>query len=270
MLELDLATIVFEVINFLLLSALLYRFLLQPVLRRVQERAAEKERLMSEIAREREEVAALRADWEERLSRVEAEAAEIISQAEEKARQQSVALRQKSNAEAERILEQAQLEAARWRQQAVAEFHNELLDTILDVSAQVMAQTAPPSLHDALVQQLCDRIWHMGSQEMQHVETIRRSLRDREPTVYVTTARPLTTAQQGQLVRTFTALVDRNVSLEVNRDDDLVAGLRVRLGDLIVENSIIEQVAALREQVAERLNQYGSVEKVAMGAIGHG
>ncbi|MCZ7666917.1 MAG: hypothetical protein M5U34_06695 [Chloroflexi bacterium] len=60
MLDPDLATIIFEIVNFLLLSVLLYYFLLRPVLRRVQERADEKERLMQELAQEREAAAALK------------------------------------------------------------------------------------------------------------------------------------------------------------------------------------------------------------------
>lgn len=220
---------------------------------------------MQEIAQERDAAEAFRADWQAQLGRVETEAAEIISRAEERARQQAKALRVEAYAEAERVLAQAQLEAVRWREQAISEFHDELLDTILDVSAQLMAQTAPPSLHDTLVQQLSDRIWAMGRQDMERVDNIRRSLRDREPTVYVTTARPLTTTQQGQLVRTFTALVDRNVSLKLNTDATLAAGLRIRLGDLVVENTITAQLEDLREQAAETLSK-----TVSVGAAGSG
>ncbi|HEC33912.1 MAG TPA: hypothetical protein ENI37_04275, partial [Chloroflexi bacterium] len=61
-------------------------------------------------------------------------------------------------------------------------------------------------VHDSLVQQLSDRIWELGRSEMERVETFRRSLGDRAPTAYVTTARPLSPEQQGLLARTFTAL----------------------------------------------------------------
>ena len=57
MLELDLTTIIFEIINFLVLTVLLYRFLFQPVMRNVKARAVEKERLLTELTREREKLA---------------------------------------------------------------------------------------------------------------------------------------------------------------------------------------------------------------------
>lgn len=253
MFDLDLATIAFEIVNFLVLSALLYRFLLQPVMRRIEERAAEKAQLVQDMAQERDEAQALKEQWQAQMEQAGARADEIIGQAEETARQQAAALRREAYAEAERVLVQAQLEAARWREQTLAEFHDDMLDAILDVSGQVMAQAAPACVHESLLQELSEHIWAMGREDMQRVETIRRSLRDREPTVYVTTARHLTTTQQGELVRTFTALVDRNVSLKIHTDPGLAAGLRIRLGDMVVENSLSGQLDDLREQAAEAL-----------------
>jgi len=50
MLNLDFATIAFQIVNFLALAALLYYLLFRPVMRSVKEREAERERLAREIA----------------------------------------------------------------------------------------------------------------------------------------------------------------------------------------------------------------------------
>jgi len=71
MLNLDWATVIFQVINFLVLVALLNHFLFQPVIRNVAQRTAEKERLLRELAQEREEAARLRAELEERLAKAD-------------------------------------------------------------------------------------------------------------------------------------------------------------------------------------------------------
>lgn len=255
MLNLDWATVIFQVINFLVLVALLNHFLFQPVIRNVAQRTAEKERLLRELAQEREEAARLRAELEERLAKADEEAAAIITAAREQAEAERQALLQEAQAEVERILAEAHADARRWRRQAVDSFHDELLDAILDVSGKVLGRIAPPEMHDALVKQLSDRIWELGRSEMQRVETFRRSLGGREPTVYVTTARPLSPEQQGLLVRTFTALADRHVNLELKVDPTLVAGLRVRLGDTIVDNSVAGQLAELRESVSTALEE---------------
>jgi F-type H+-transporting ATPase subunit b len=255
MLNLDMATIAFQIINFLVLAALLYRFLFRPVMRGVKERADEKERLAHEMAREREEAAQLRAELEGRLAHAKEEAAAIIAQAGEQAEAERKELLYEVQAEAERLLVEAHTDAHRLRQQAVDEFHGDLLDAILEISGQVIGRTAPPELHDALVQQLNDSIWELGRSEMQRVEAFRRSLGDRDPTAYVTTARPLSPEQQGLLARTFTALADRHVNLEVQTDPSLAAGLRVRMADVVVENSIAGQLAELRETASSALKE---------------
>jgi F-type H+-transporting ATPase subunit b len=253
MLELDPLTIIWQIVNFLLLSTALYFVLFRPVMRSMKEREAEKERIARETAQDRQEAERLRAALEDRLASVEEEAAAIIARANEQAEMERTALLQEAEAEAERILTDAHANADRLGRQTIDEFEGELLDTIMSISGQVIGQASPPEIHDGLVQQLSDRIWEMGRTEMSQVETLRRALGDREPTVHVTTARELTTEQQGLLARTFTALADRHVNLEVTVEPALAGGLRVRLGDMVVDNSIADRLEALRENVSRSL-----------------
>jgi F-type H+-transporting ATPase subunit b len=255
MLNLDIWTVAFQIVNFLALAGLLYYFLFRPVTRSMKARAAEKEQLAREIAQDREAAAQLRAELEARLAHAEEEAAAIIARAQEHAEADRRALLQEAEEEVERVLAEAHADAHRLRSQTADDFQAELLDAILEVSGQVIGQAAPPEVHDALIQQLSDRIWEMGRSEMERVEAFRRSLGERAPTAYVTTARPLSPEQQGLLARTFTALADRNVSLDVGTDPTLAAGMRVRLGDFVVDNSISGQLAELRDGVSQALEE---------------
>jgi F0F1-type ATP synthase membrane subunit b/b' len=255
MLNLDIWTVAFQIINFLALAGLLYYLLFRPVTRSMKKRAAEKERITQEIAQNREAAAQLRTELEVRLEHAEEEAANVIARGNEQAQANQQALLEEAEVEVERILAEAQADAHRLRSQAVEDFHDELLDAILEISGQVIGQAAPPEVHDALVQQLCDRIWELGRSEMERVEAFRRSLGERAPTAYVTSAHPLSPEQQGLLVRTFTALADRDVNLDLSTDPTLAAGIQVRLGDFIVDNSIAGQLAELREAVSGTLEE---------------
>jgi len=255
MLNLDVWTIAFQIINFLALAAALYYLLFRPVMRNVKERAAEKEQLARELGQERQEAARLRAELEARLVHADEEAAAIIATAREQAEAERRALLQEAQAEIERILTEAHADAQRLRRQTVDESHDDLLDAILEISGWAISRTAPPEVHDALVQQLSDRIWELGRSEMEWVETFRRALGDRTPTAYVTTARPLSPEQQGLLARTLTALADRHVNLELKTDPSLAAGIQVRLGDTLVDNSIGGQLTELRETVSKTLKE---------------
>ena len=253
MLSLDLTTIFFEILNFLVLAFLLHRFLFQPVLGKVQARAEEKERLAQAVTRDQAQIASTRAEIETRLAHLEEEGAAIVTAARTEAEAERSLVLQQAQTEADDILAKAHIDAQQWRTQAITNFHDDLLETILSISRQAIQAVAPPELHDTLVRQLNERIWALGRSEIQRVEAIRQSLGERTPTAYVTTAQPLSAEQQTTLIRTFSALADRNVQLETQTDPSLAVGMRVRLGDIMLDNSLDGQLTELQETVSRSL-----------------
>ena len=255
MLNLDLATIAFQAANFLILAGGLYYLLFRPMMSRVRERRAEKREMMEQIREEREEAEQLRDELEMRLSDAEAEADEIVTKAQKRAESDRQQMLEDVEEEIERMLADARDDVRQMRHQAVEEFHDELINAILDVSTEMIEQAAPPELHDKLVGQLADRIWEMGQKEMERVRAFRRSLGERTPTAHVTTAQSLSSEQQGELARTFTALADRNVDIQVRTNPELGAGARVRIGDIVVDNSISGRLENLREEASGALEE---------------
>jgi F-type H+-transporting ATPase subunit b len=253
MLDLDLATIVFQIVNFLILAIGLYFLLFKPMMKSMKERASSRERLMQELEQESTTAVAIRSQLEERLSSAEQEAIKIIEEAREKIEAERVEIQMETQVEVEQILKEAHIDAYRLKRQAINEFYDELLDTVLDVSNQMIARVSPPEAHDALVKQLLDRVWELGRNDMRQVEVLRENLGERTPTVVTITARALTTEQQGQIVRTFSALADRNIHLDLNIEPALGLGLRVRIGDLVMENSIASQLSELKDIVGQAL-----------------
>jgi F-type H+-transporting ATPase subunit b len=261
MLNLDPATIIFQILNFIILAVLLHRFLFDPIMTRAKEHAEKKARLMEELEQDREEMRKVRAELQARLDEAEEEAAEIIAEAQNQAEEERESLLEDAREEAERIIAEAQSTVYQYGRQAIDEFHDEMLEVILDISGLVIGQVAPSDLHESMVRQLNDRIWELGRSEMARVEAFRSALGDRTPTVHVVTALPLSPELQGQLIRTFSALADRNVNLEVEADASLGVGLRVRAGDLVVDNSIAGELDELRESVSKALKEHVADEQ---------
>jgi F-type H+-transporting ATPase subunit b len=255
MLSLDWATIAFQVVNFLVLAAVMYRFVFRPVMGRIQERRAEKAELMEQIREDRQEAERLRQELGERLADAEEQADQIVTEGQKRAEAERQQMLAEVEAEIEHMLADARQDVQQIRQQAVDEFHDELIDTILDVSARVIGQAAPNEVHDRLMKQLTDRIWAMGRQEMERVRAFRRSLGERTPTAYVTTAKSLSSQQQGELARTFSALADRSVDIQMEIDPSLGAGMRVRLADILVDNSIAGRLEQLQGEASQALKE---------------
>jgi len=259
-LNLDWQTIGVQILNFLAFYGALYFLLFKPLLRRVEERKEEQRQLRQELLQEHDEAERLRQNLERRLEDAEEEADEIITQAREQAEAERQRMLEEVEGRIDQILKDARADAQQMRERALEDFHAELVDAILDVSAQVIGQAAPPEVHERLVDQLSERIWEMGRSEMERVEAFRRSLGERTPTANVTVAQSLTAEQQGELARTLSALADRNVDLEITTDPSLAAGIRVRIADMVVENSITGRLDALRDRVSKALKERTSNE----------
>ncbi len=255
LLEIDVATIIFEILNFLVLIWLLNRFVFRPVTEKVKRRADEKQRLLREIKDDREAAAELRSNWESQLANIEEEIETLVAETQARLEDERKALLQETQAEAERILSAARQEATRLQRQALAEFHDELLNAVLDVSKYVIREVTPDETQVTFAQEFIQRIWELGRQEMDRVEAIRRSLLDRTTPIRVQTARPLSAEIRGELARTMSALVDHDVELAIDVEPDLVLGMHVRVGDVIIDNSLASQLDDLRSTVSQKLNE---------------
>lgn len=255
MLDIDLFTVVAEIINFLVLAVALYFILFKPIVKRMDENAKRRAELLTtaeEMNQQAEDNLALivgRLDNLDKEIEVHLENAKSLMQAE------SEALLDATKTEAESILIDAEKEVVKLQQQGIEDFHEKLVNGILNISKQVLTQTTPAEVHDNLVNELIEKIWDMGKQDMHQVRTVRDSLTERTPTVRVASAKALTPDQQRALIRPVSALADRNVNMEIDVDPDLISGIRVHLGDLIVTNNLAVELNNLKTDIANLINE---------------
>lgn len=261
MLDIDIVTILAQILNFLVIAAVLYFLFFKPILQKMNERAAAKEATLANAKEKEQQAEEKLSKIEQRLSDIDSEIETRLEDAYQKAQEEKESLLEATQSEAERILSEAEKEAAKRQQQEMEELQDKLVDTILDISAQILRKTTPDVVHENLVEDLNSEIWDLGKSDMRQVRTIRESLAERTPTVYVTSARELSPEQQRALIRTFSALADSNVNMEIEVEPELIAGIRVRIGDLVVENTLAMELTELKSEVAESLEESADVEK---------
>ena len=256
MLDINIPTIVFEILNFLILAFLLWKLLFKRVVSAVEKRTKEKQALVEELKIKNQEADQVKSELDSQLSHVDDTVNEIVEKAEDQIALNHERMLERAKLEAEQILVEAQTEALTIQRQSMGDYHERILDTIIDVSGQVIGKAAPSELNEIFVREINDTLWNLGRGNIRQVQTLRQSLGDRKPTVYVATAYELSPDQQRLLVRTFSALANRNVSVEIEIDSDLIMGTRIRIGDMIVENSIATRLNDLRDEVRETLNDW--------------
>ena len=260
MLNIDPTQIVAEIINFLVLAVALYFLLFKPTIKRIESRAKEKEELLEGARLKDQEAERKLQEIETRLRNIDTELEQRVEAAYQRAKIESENLLQATQVEAEKILADAEKEAAKRQQHEIEELQEQLVDKILVLSGQILHKTTPESVHEKLIEALNSEIWELGKRDMRQVRTIRDSLVERTPTVFVSSAKDLNPEQQRSLIRTFSALADSNVNMEIDINPELIAGLRVRIGDLVVENNLAMELDELKSEVEKSLGESIDVE----------
>jgi len=255
MLDFDLVTILAEILNFLVLAVALYYLLFKPVVKRMEENAQKKAASLVEAQEKEKQAAKTLAEIEERLANLDIEIEARLQEAYKLAQAESEALLEVTKEEAEKILSEAEIEASKRQLREIQELQEELVNTILNISGQVLIKTTPSVIHDNMIEELLEEIWDLGKSDMRQVRTIRDSLAERTPSVYVASSTELSPDQQRSLIRTFSALADRNVNMEIDIAPELISGVQIRMGDLIVENNLKMELDQLKNEVAEALEE---------------
>lgn len=255
MLEINWVTILWEIINFVVITIALYFLVFKPIVKRSEARAKEKNRIMEEMLKDREEASIKLAEIEKRLNDVDIEIKNITDEAYEQNKVLQNKLLDATRQEANQILQDALLEVR--KEQLVESRHHQsrMVDLVIRLTADTLRKVTPLSVHNALVDELAKKIWDMGKNEMQQVRAIRESLTERIASANVTVAYPLSPEQEMTLVRTFSALADTDVDVSVETDESLVAGLKVRIGDMVIDNSLAAQLAEIQDEVKTTLDQ---------------
>lgn len=258
MLQLDLTNLLFQIINFAVLVFILNRVLFRPLRKKLSER----QRTVSETlqdARDKEaDAERLRRELEEHREEIEQEAEEALQEAQAEAAQQSEALFEEARARLDRMTAEMREDILRQRNEIVAENYEEILDTVIALSASVIQSVTTRRTHDDLVTNFCASIYQLPQAD---VSEYRQLVSGRVPTAFVKTPVALTAEQTQTLEDTLSSLIDRRTKLEIEIDPSLIGGLQVRLADRVIDNSVRKQLDRIRDRVRTDLVSRIGVEQ---------
>ena len=255
MLEIDGATIVLEIINFLIIAVALYFLLFKPVVKRAEKQRIERERLHAELVQDRQEAARILAELNDRKAVFEDELEKIADEMYLRGKQVQDELLEAVRIQAEQIVHEEALEA---RYDGIMNYKSkqvEIVDTIISVSGSTLRKVLPDNVQSELIGMLVKRVWDLGRSDINQVHAIRDSLKDQEPIIRIDTAEEMSIEDKGSLVRTFNALADKDVVLELGLDPTLISGIKVHIGDIILENSIQKHLSGIRKDVVRSVER---------------
>ena len=153
MLELQVSTIVFTVINLLILYVVLKKVLFGRVNRVLQARADLIQQNLSGAEQEKAQADELKAEYEQKLARAHAEAAEIVAQAKTRGAQEYQAIMDQAQDEVRRTQAQAQAQNQADREEMLRSARREVAQLAVMAAAKVAQRELDEQSDRAIAEQ---------------------------------------------------------------------------------------------------------------------
>lgn len=139
MIEFDLWTAIFSVINILVLFFFLKKFLFGRVNAMLEKRAAAVREDLDKASAAQAEADAKKAEYDKALSNADAKAQKIVEDAQKDAQTRANAIIDTAKSQAEQMLETAKENANQEREEILASLESEIADLSLEAASRVMA-----------------------------------------------------------------------------------------------------------------------------------
>ena len=257
--EIDWFTVGAQLVNFVVLFWLLSRFLYRPIVDAVDRREATITERLEAAERREEEAETTRRHYEQLEAELEEareeRLAEARREADEKRRELLEEIRQEVEQTREQWFERLQAEQARF----LDEFTRRLEEQIFGMAEDALEDLADVEVAAKIVDRFVDRL----DEDAGEIDTAVRGLEPGGAPVRVRSSFPLEEEQRERIRRRLTDQGDREIDVDFVTDDDLVAGIEVRVGARRFGWNIRAYLDALRTEFDEMLGAAEMSEEVA-------
>ena len=157
MLDLDLSTIIWEIINFLALTVILYFLVFNPMTKRAEERSIEKAALRAALQKDQMDAEQRLEELDQRLLNLDEEIEKITDQAYINSQNQQKSLLDATHEEARLIMMEAIGQARKEQEVDVKRLQNDLTETVIRISNDTLREVTPAQVHEQLVEEMTRR-----------------------------------------------------------------------------------------------------------------
>ena len=205
-------------------------------------------KITEETARKDQELVA-KAEQAEALSRekvgeAEQKARAIMAQVELEANKSGDAIKDKARLQAEGIIKQAMSAKDQLRLEIETQLQPRSVSLAFRIIRMILKSERHHVLHDGIVNDILDELEKMKAGHWHFPDEMDR--------VQVKTPYPLTAAQQKRLLKAMSVQVGRPMKIEEVAEKDIVAGLVMRGGNVVMDGGLEGRLAEAADAVSSR------------------
>ncbi|MBT3379165.1 MAG: hypothetical protein HN742_13450 [Lentisphaerae bacterium] len=240
MLEFTLTGFVFAIVNFLILAALLYKFLHKPLLDVLEKRRAAIEGAQRKAREAQEAAEKLKQDCDARLAGMEEERDELLAAARRDAATARDNLLEAARNEAERELAGLKRDWDRREREAADALQGALVETSLELVRQILQRLTDANVERKLLDALLAELVQLKDSDHSPADLFAA-----DTAVRVVSATPLSDGDRTRVSDTITGLADAPPTINFSEDASLIAGARVEFVAVAVNSDLADTVGAV-------------------------
>ena len=252
MLNIKLSTLIFQIINFLILAFFLSKFLFRPVMRLLDERAKRVTQALDEAEMREEEARRIKEEYLRKLEEAKREAQALKEAAKEEVEKTRREIIEQARAEVRAMRARAEEEIERERMEAIRRHREEIATLVTSLSARMLTDVGDGRLQGVFFDAFLDRLAKMKGESSEYPSAVREM---EVVPVEVTSADSLSEADLERLREALSSFLGKQVRLELRVDPSLIGGVIVRFGDHLIDGSLRGQLAGLRERFVRELEE---------------
>ncbi|MFW6007346.1 MAG: F0F1 ATP synthase subunit B [Halanaerobiales bacterium] len=151
-------TLLWQVVNFLVLMGVLIKFLYKPVMEILDERENAIESEFKQAEDEKKKAEELKKEYEQKLSEARNKAQDIIDSAEKRGKKKARDMVKEAEKESEIIKQNKMKEVERAKKEAVDQLKNEVADISIMAASKIIEENLNKEKHEKLIKQYIEQL----------------------------------------------------------------------------------------------------------------
>ena len=238
-------TLLFQITNFVVLLVILRRILYRPVREIMEKRRGAIEREMQDAERTKGEAQALKDKYEAEMNGLKDQKARMLEAVQDEVSEERKRLIDKAREDADKIIAREKALVNAEKRTFEAEMKDKVLDSVSMFSSNLLRDIADEALHEAVFRKF------LAGLEQCMPEIASAAGKEETLSLDLSSAYPLHDEDIERVKDAVLSGIGRKVAVAATLEPALIAGVRMKAGDQVIDSSVAGQIQALKERLKE-------------------
>ncbi len=245
--------VIAQIINFLILVALLKRFLYKPIAQAMEARSQRIERQLATAAAKEKDAEAEKELYRQKQQDLEAQKQAWLEQAQQEVEQEKEKLTQQARAEVNLARSQWYENFEQDRQKFTRQLRDRLSEQVVLTSRKALSDLANANLEAQIIETFIDRLYNLN--ELQTKKISNTPISHPQPIVTIRSSFTIPDEPRTRLITAIRQQIVANAEIEFEMLEDFICGIELRYGGYKISWNIEHYLTELEAKTVKLLSE---------------